>query len=132
MNLFKKTFLAFALITFCLTTPKAMAEDSLAHTIKSAIYGGVLGGLISGAVILLSDNTNDHLAYIPTGIGAGILLGTAYGIGTSDVVHGRAFGEIDNGKLNLNVPTVKTSSTFDKKTETYETVESLDLIKVRF
>ncbi len=132
MNLFKKTFLAFLLITFCLTTPKAMAEDSLAHTIKSAIYGGALGGIISGAVILITDNPGDHLAFIPTGVGAGILLGTAYGVITSDAAQGRAFGEIEGGKLNFNIPTVKTSSTFDKKTRISEMVGSLDLMKIHF
>ncbi|MFQ5479691.1 MAG: hypothetical protein ACE5DW_00245 [Thermodesulfobacteriota bacterium] len=131
MNLFKKTFLAFLLITFCLTGSKAMAEDSLAHTVRSAIYGGVIGGLVSGAVVLLTD-TSGNLGYIPTGIGAGILLGTAYGLVTSEAVQDRGFGEIEGGKFSLKMPTVKSSSTFDKKTQTYETVESLDLLKVRF
>jgi len=109
-----------------------MADDSLSHTIKSALYGGALGGLVAGAVILVTDNPSDNLGYIPTGIGAGILLGTAYGIVTSDIVRDRAFSEIDNGRLNLHVPTVKTTSTYDKKTQTSEMVESVDLLKVRF
>jgi len=132
MNILKKTFLALILIAFCLSSSKAMADDSLAHTIKSALYGGALGGLVAGAVILITDHPGDNLGYIPTGIGAGILLGTAYGIATSDVVHDRAFGEIERGKFNLNVPTIKSSSAFDKKTETYEMVESVDLLKVHF
>jgi hypothetical protein len=132
MSLLKKTFSALLLIALCLTSSRAMADDSLAHTIKSALYGGALGGLVAGAVILIADNPSNNLGYIPTGIGAGILLGTAYGIATSNVVHDRAFGELKGGKFNLNVPTIKSSSTFDKKTDTYEMVESVDLLKVHF
>jgi len=132
MSLLKKTFSALLLIALCLTSSRAMADDSLAHTIKSAHYGGALGGLVAGAVILIADNPSNNLGYIPTGIGAGILLGTAYGIATSNVVHDRAFGELKGGKFNLNVPTIKSSSTFDKKTDTYEMVESVDLLKVHF
>jgi len=134
MNLLKKIFPVVLILTFCLMGlgTRAMADDSLAHTVKSAIYGGVIGGLVSGAVVLIADNPSDNLGYIPTGIGAGILLGTAYGIATSEAVQDRAFGEIDNGKFTLNVPSVKSSSTFDKKTQTYEMVESVDLLKVHF
>jgi len=132
MSLLKKTFSVLLLIALCLTSSRAMADDSLAHTIKSALYGGALGGLVAGAVILITDHPGDNLGYIPTGIGAGILLGTAYGIATSDVLHDRAFGELEGGKFKLNVPTVKSSSTFDKKTDTYEMVESVDLLKVHF
>jgi len=132
MNLLKKTFFVFLITGFLLTGSKAMAEDSLAHTVKSAIYGGVIGGLISGAVVLLSGDTGNNLGYIPTGIGAGVLLGTAYGIVTSEAVQDRSFSEIENGKFNLNIPTIKSSATFDKKTRTYEVVESLDLLRVHF
>ncbi len=132
MNFFKKTLMAFLVFAFCLMSSRAMADDSLAHTIKSAIYGGALGGLVAGAVILITDHPGDNLGYIPTGIGAGILLGTAYGVATSEAVQNRAFGEIERGKFNLHVPSVKSSSTFDKKTRTYEMVESVDLLKVHF
>lgn len=131
MNFFKKTLLLSLLFTFCLFSSRAYAEDSLAHTVRSALYGGVIGGLVAGAVVLLTD-TSENLSYIPTGIGAGVLLGTAYGLATSDAVQGRAFGEIEGGKFSLKVPTVKTSSAFDRKTDTYELVESVDLLKVRF
>ncbi len=132
MTFFKKTCLATLIISVCLFSTRAMAEDSLAHTVRSAIYGGLIGGLVSGAVVLLTDNASDNLGYIPTGVGVGVLLGTAYGLVTSEAAQGRAFGEIEGGKFSLNMPTVRSSSTFDKKTQTYETVESLDLLKVRF
>lgn len=132
MNIFKKTFLALLTVSFFLMSSQAMAEDSLAHTVKSAIYGGVIGGLVSGAVVLISGNAGDNLGYIPTGIGAGILLGTAYGIVTSDAVRDRAFGEINNGRLTIKIPSVKSTSTFDKTTQTSELIESVDLLKVRF
>ncbi|MFQ5427602.1 MAG: hypothetical protein ACE5EZ_01340 [Thermodesulfobacteriota bacterium] len=132
MSYFKKIFLVSLLLTFCLFSTRAQAQDPLAHTVRSALYGGVIGGLVSGAIVLVGDNPGDNLGYIPTGIGAGILLGTAYGLITSEAVTGRAFGELEGGQFSLNVPTVKSSSTFDKKTQTYELVESVDLLKVRF
>ena len=131
----KKTSLVILLLVLCLLlapATRALADDSLSHTIKSAIYGGALGGLVASAVVLLTDNPGDNLGYIPTGIGAGVLLGTAYGIATSEVVQDRAFGELDERGLSLHVPTLKAGAYTDPETQTVEVVESVDLVKIRF
>ncbi len=132
MRYVKKILVVFVLLALFLPSSRALADDTLAHTIKSAIYGGALGGLVASAVVLLTDNPGGNLGYIPTGIGVGVLLGTAYGIATSEVVQDRAFGELDGGRLNLHVPTVKATAKYDRETGTSEVVESMDLLKVRF
>ncbi|GMR04905.1 MAG: hypothetical protein BMS9Abin23_0823 [Thermodesulfobacteriota bacterium] len=133
MSLLKKTLAAFLLLTFVFTfATRAFADEMMERTLRSAIYGGVIGGLIGSAVVLLTDNPDDHLAFIPSGAAIGILVGTAYGIATSGVIEGRAFGEVEDGEFNLNIPSLKTSKTLDVKTNQYDVVQSVDLFKFRF
>lgn len=132
MSSFKKTLAILLLFTFFILPARAFADETMEHTVKSALYGGVIGGLVGGAVVLLTDNPGDHLSFIPSGAAVGLLLGTAYGLATSDAVRGRAFGEIENGEFSLRVPAIKSSETFDKKTNTFEVIGAIDLLKVRF
>ncbi|MFQ5441660.1 MAG: hypothetical protein ACE5EB_02930 [Thermodesulfobacteriota bacterium] len=132
MSSFKKTLIFVTIFTFFILTTRAFADETMEHTVKSALYGGVIGGLVGGAVVLLTDNPGDHLAFIPSGAAVGILLGTAYGLATSDAVRGRAFGEIENGEFSLRIPSLKSTETFDKKTNRLEVVKSVDLLRVRF
>ncbi len=130
MNLIKKTFVITLLLLFAVFSSRAHAEETVKYTLNNALYGGVLGGLIGAAVLLLSDEPDDHLGYIPTGAGVGVLLGAAYGIATSGVIESLA--EVENGAFTFNMPTMRRLEVFDKNSNERELVSSVSLFNFRF
>lgn len=119
------------LLILCLFSGRALAaESSLEGTFKDTVYGGIIGALVGSAFVLLSDHPSDHLEYIPTGAAVGLLAGAVYGLATSTTV--RSFGEVENGKFTLNVPTIKQSASYDRNTFRREVIDSVDLFKVKF
>lgn len=129
-----RTFTIACLIAaflLCTTASRSMAADStLKTTVNDALYGGLLGGLVGVAVLLLTDNPGDHLGYIPTGVGLGVLFGAAYGLATSGVV--QSVGEIEGSKFTLNVPTIRKFESYDKMADKKEITAHVGLLNVRF
>lgn len=120
--------LIFTLFTF---TTSAVAQDTMQRTLRDSLYGGLIGALLGSAVLLLTDNPDDHLSYIPTGAAVGILVGAAYGVATSGMIQSAA--EIDeNGKLSLNMPTIATEKIYDEKLDKVEQIERIELVRLRF
>jgi hypothetical protein len=97
--------LALAFVAFSFRP--AQAEGTMKATFRSAAFGGLLGALVGAGVWMVSENDewHDHISYIPTGAGVGILVGTAYGLYTNTVVQQRAATEVKDGRLTFNVPT---------------------------
>lgn len=127
-----KRISALALIFTFLTFSVARAEDVMQQTMRDALYGGVAGALIGAAVLLLTDNPDDHLNYIPTGAGIGILAGAAYGIATSGMMITSSAAEVEDGKITFNMPTIKKEKIYDEIANRYEDIEQVDLIRVKF
>lgn len=126
-----KKIIVTALAFVVLSASAAKADDMVQEVLTDSLYGGVIGALLGGAVLLLADNPDDHLDYIAKGAGAGILLGATYGI----VAHttGFAIGEVDeHGKFALKMPTIKSTQSYDKNAQTTEMMSSLDVLKVKF
>lgn len=128
----KKISALLAFFVFVTFSGEAFAEDVMQVTLRDALYGGIVGALIGSAVVLLTDNPDDHLGFIPTGAGVGILVGAAYGIATSGVISTAGAEIDDDGKLTLNMPTIKTEKVFDEMANVQEVIERVDLIRVRF
>ena len=127
----KRISALLAFFVFVAFSGEAFAEDMMQTTLRDALYGGIVGALIGSAVVLLTDNPEDHLGFIPTGAGVGILVGAAYGVATSGVIS-TAGAEIEDGKLTLNMPTIRTEKVFDEMANVQEVIEKVDLIRVRF
>ena len=127
----KKISALLAFFVFVTFSGEAFAEDMMQTTLRDALYGGIVGALIGSAVVLLTDNPEDHLGFIPTGAGVGILVGAAYGVATSGVIS-TAGAEIEDGKLTLNMPTIRTEKVFDEVANVHEVIEKVELIRVRF
>lgn len=127
-----KRISALALIFTFLTFSVARAEDVMQQTMRDALYGGVVGALVGAAVLLLTDNPDDHLGYIPTGAGIGILAGAAYGVATSGMMITSSAAEVEDGKITFNMPTIKKEKIYDEIANRYEEIEQVDLIRVKF
>ncbi|MBI5235295.1 MAG: hypothetical protein HY886_03500 [Deltaproteobacteria bacterium] len=120
-----------AVFLLCTTATRGVAADStMKTTVNDALYGGLLGTLVGTAVLLLTDKPGDHLNYIPTGAGIGVLFGAAYGLATSGVV--QSVGEIEGSKFTLNAPTIRKFESYDKVANKKETTAHVGLLSVRF
>jgi drug/metabolite transporter (DMT)-like permease len=129
MNFLKKTVIITLVLTFFVST-RAFADETMSYTLRSTLYGGAIGALLGTAVMLLTDNPEDNLSYIPTGAGIGLLAGAAYGLASSGVV--QSISEVEGGKLTLKMPTVKRTVHFDKNVAEKEVMSSVDLFKFKF
>lgn len=130
MSLAKKVVVIVLLLTSLAFTSRAYAEDTMQHTFKSTLYGGAIGALLGTAVMLLTDNPEDNLSYIPTGAGIGMLAGAAYGLASGGVV--QSISELEGGKFTLRLPAIKRKVLFDKNVAEKEVINSIDLFKFRF
>ena len=130
MRFTKKIFVITLLLLFAVFTSKSRAEETMRYTLNNALYGGVLGGLIGAAVLLLSDNPDDNLDYMLTGAGVGVLLGATYGIATSGVMD--SIGEVEDGRFTLKMPTMKRNEILDENTNRVERVSSINVFSVKF
>ena len=132
MNRIAKTVIVFLVAVSVLAfSTRAKASDAMSNTLTDALYGGAIGALVGTAVLFLTDKPGDHLDYILTGAGVGILGGVAYGLATSGVVQ-RAATEYDGEKFTLAVPTVKRTEVYDEMLSKKEVINSVDLFKLRF
>lgn len=124
---------AFAMAFVLLTASAASAQEAMQKTMRDALYGGAIGALLGTAVMLLTDNPDDNLSYIPTGAAVGVLAGAAYGLATSGVMS-TAAAEIDakDGKVSLAMPTISAEEYYDEKTNQKEEVERIDLVRLTF
>ena len=129
--MFKRVLTVLLVVTLLSFSRAAFAEDLMSVTLRDALYGGVIGALLGTAVLLLTDEPEDHLDYIPAGAGVGILVGAAYGIASTGPVG--AVAEVDeNGRFAFNLPQLTSDSFYDKITDTWELIGRVDLLRLRF
>jgi hypothetical protein len=91
------------LLVLSVSSQRVQADGDVEDVLRDGFYGGLVGALVGGAVLLLTDNPEDHLDYLAYGAATGILLGTAYGVVQ---LSRRAVAEIDHGRLTWHIPSV--------------------------
>lgn len=69
---------------------------------KDSFYGGMVGALIGGALLVFRDDQSDHLDMIAYGAATGVIVGTALGLTKA----GKALTEFENGHFYVQFPTV--------------------------
>lgn len=116
---------------FAFSSAAKAEEDTLHRTLTDALYGGIIGALLGGAALALTSHPGDHLSYIPTGAAIGVIAGTAWGVATSAGVV-QSVGEVENNRLTFKVPTVNAYTVTDSRTQSRETVESVELFRYKF
>jgi len=103
MKRFRKIVAITTLFAMLGATTSAFADDNaFRDTFMSAFYGGAVGALVGGALMIFTKKPADHLDYMGFGAAAGVLAGTAYGVAKST----RALASIDNGNLRIAMPTI--------------------------
>ncbi|CAG1066750.1 hypothetical protein BAC1_02383 [uncultured bacterium] len=128
-----KKIAALAMVFTFLAVSTASAQDSMQRTLRDSLYGGLIGALLGSAIMLLTDNPDDHLSYIPTGAAVGVLLGAAYGVATSGVMSTAAV-EIDKkeGSVSLAMPTISAEQHYDEQINEKEEIEKIELVRLTF
>jgi hypothetical protein len=100
---FKKVFALMTLVAMLGVTTMAFADDNaFRDTFQSAFYGGAVGALVGAALLVFTNKPADHLDYMGFGAAAGVLAGTAYGVGKA----ARALASIENGNLKIAIPMI--------------------------
>ncbi|HSG05218.1 MAG TPA: hypothetical protein VLB09_02350 [Nitrospiria bacterium] len=80
------------------------AEDVTAKEIfKDSLYGGLVGALVGGALLVFRDDRSDHLDMIAYGAAAGVIVGAVYGLTKA----GRALAEFEDGRIHVGVPEIE-------------------------
>ena len=103
MKRFKSIVVLMTLVTMLGATTTAFADDNVFRdTFQSALYGGSVGALVGAALLVFTKKPADHLDYMGFGAAAGVLAGTAYGVGKAT----RALASIDNGNIRIAMPTI--------------------------
>jgi hypothetical protein len=103
MKRFKKFSVLMIVVSILCASTSAFADDNaFRDTFQSAFYGGAVGALVGAALLVFTHKPADHLDYMGFGAAAGVLAGTAYGVGKAS----RAFASINNGKLKIAMPMI--------------------------
>lgn len=103
MKRFKRIVVLMSLVSILGAATSACAdENAFRDTFKSAFYGGAVGALVGASLLVFTHKPADHLDYMGFGAAAGVLAGTAYGVGKAT----RALACIENGKLKIAMPTI--------------------------
>ncbi len=90
------TLIVFSTSTYAQTEVETVARD--------AIWGGIVGTLIGGAVLALKDKPEDHLNYLIKGAAVGVIAGTLYGL--FNIATRPSFASMDKGEITFGVPMI--------------------------
>jgi hypothetical protein len=108
--------------------PARAANNEMGDVLVDGFYGGLIGALVGAAVMVLTDDPGDHLQYMTTGAGIGVIGGTIYGF--SQVAR-QAMVDVDRGHFALRVPAISPDVTVFPGEGPRVTV-SVALLRVRF
>lgn len=129
----KKLFSITILVAFLFSSTPAYADEAMRSTVNDAMYGGLIGLLIGGAFMALSDEPEDHWNYLLTGGALGVLGGVAYGVATKVVQYDTySLIEADGDEAKLNMPTIQAGETFDENLDETDLVFRADILRYRF
>jgi hypothetical protein len=78
------------------------AGNDIGNLFLNALYGGAVGALAGGAILVFTKKPADNLNFMAMGAAAGVLAGMTYGIVKST----NAFASVENGNLKIAMPTI--------------------------
>jgi hypothetical protein len=104
------------------------ANNEMGDVLVDGFYGGLIGALVGAGVLALTDDPGDHLQYMVTGAGIGVIAGTVYGLSQ---VGRQAMIDVDRGHVAWHVPAIAPTVTANAG-ETPALSVSTALLRVRF
>jgi hypothetical protein len=94
--------LSAVIIATMSTAPCSAADNAFKTVYEDALYGGLAGALVGGALMAFTKKPSKHFDYIIYGAAGGVLVGAAYGMFSTT----KSMAEIDNGKVKFAFPTI--------------------------
>jgi hypothetical protein len=108
--------------------PVRAANNEMGEVLVDGFYGGLIGALVGGAVMVLTDDPGDHLQYMVTGAGIGVIGGTVYGLSK---VARHAVIDVDRGHLAWRIPAISPDVTAAPGESPHVAI-SASLVRIRF
>jgi len=104
MNGFKRATLVTlsALLLTSLSVPCSAADSAFKNIFEDAFYGGLVGALAGGALLVFTNKPGDHLDYVYYGAAGGVLAGAAYGVAKSS----KSLVSMEDGNVKFAMPTI--------------------------
>jgi len=104
MKKMKKTLVIVIAISMLTSwSASCYASDNVfKDTFESAFYGGLVGTLVGGALLVFTKHPGDHLDYLAYGAAGGVLGGAGFGI----IRSAKSLAEYENGKVKFALPTI--------------------------
>jgi hypothetical protein len=115
-------------VLVALPEPARAANNEMGDVLVDGFYGGLIGALVGAGVMVLTDDPGDHLQYMTTGAGIGVIAGTVYGLSK---VAREAMINVDRGHLAWHIPAIEPAVT-SIPGETPRVTVSASLVRVRF
>lgn len=104
MKVFKRSLIGIlaAVVLTVSSTPGWAADNAFRNIFEDALYGGLAGTLVGGALLAFTSKPGNHLDYLSFGAAAGVLAGSAYGV-TMSV---KSLVAVEDGNLQFALPTI--------------------------
>lgn len=114
--------------TLAVAAPARAANNEMGDVLVDGFYGGLIGALVGAGVMALTDDPGDHLHYMTTGAGIGVIAGSVYGLSK---IARQAMINVDHGHLAWRVPAIEPAVTAGPGEIPRVTV-SAAIVRVRF
>ena len=123
----KKLIISALVMSMLMSSANMALAGEMRTTFDDAMWGGLTGALVGGAILLFQDKPEDHLEYIAYGFGAGVIVGAAYNLSRPRY----AMAEVKDGKLAMSIPDISTKIVLAENNRKSIQV-SADLLRVSF
>jgi hypothetical protein len=104
MKRFKRTLMiAISVLTLTsLSVPCSASDSAFRDLFDNSLYGGLVGTLVGGALLVFTKKPSDHLDYLSIGAATGVLAGVAYTVARP----AKSLLAIENGNIKIAVPAI--------------------------
>jgi len=85
-----------------LSVTSSAADSSFSELFENTLYGGLVGTLVGGALLVFTSKPSDHLDYLSIGAASGVLAGVAYTVAKP----AKSLLAVENGNVKIAMPAI--------------------------